>query len=289
MQVIRRRPRWSRPNNPLHQTMKPSSLKLAAVDLVDRKGIPTCPSTAIAEHCGIQHKNVLELIDKHLASIEGAFGPLAFETRAQIRKANAGTTREYDQRVAYLTEQQATFLITMFRNTQVVVRFKLSLTQAFFALRDRRENVAYVGLFLQDVPAAWEGTFPDSFFRDVCDCYGLHYVKGKTPGFFGGFINRYIYEPLLENLSPELKAKRVEHCDACGMSEASFRLHQFLKKHCKKALERHILVIETLLAVSRTEMDFKEHFAARFEGRQQLVLEFQTKAQRKQALKKLPA
>jgi hypothetical protein len=36
-------------------------------------------------------------------------------------------------------------------------------------------------------------------------------------------------------------------------------------------------------------MDFKEHFAARFEGRQQLVLEFQTKAQRKQALKKLPA
>ncbi len=267
--------------------MKPSSLKLAAVDLVDREGIPTCPSTAIAEHCGIQHKNVLELIDKQLSSIEGAFGPLAFETRKGSPLEHGGFAKP--TRIAYLTEQQATFIITMFRNTDVVVRFKLALTQAFFALRDRRENVAYVGLFLQEVPAAWEGTFPDSFFKAVCDCYGLQYVKGRTPGFFGGFINRYIYEPLLENLSPELKAKREEHCNAAGTSEASYRLHQFLRKHCKKALERHILVIETLLAVSRTEMDFKEHFAARFEGRQQLVLEFQTREQRKKALKNLPA
>jgi hypothetical protein len=269
--------------------MKPSSLKLAAVDLVDREGVPTCPSTAIAEHCGITHQAVLKLIDCHRSSIETAFGHIGFEIskpeNQQVTIAGPGRP----PRIAYLTEQQATFLITMLRNTDVVVRFKLALTQAFFVLRDRRENVAYVGLFLQEVPAAWEGTFPDSFFRAVCDCYGLHYVKGKTPGFFGGFINRYIYEPLLENLSPELKAKREEYCDACGMSEASFRLHQFLRKHCKKALERHILVIETLLAVSRTEMDFKEHFAARFEGRQQLVLEFQTKAQRKKALKKLPA
>ncbi len=269
--------------------MNTTSLKLAAVDLVDRKGIPTCPSTAIAEHCDITHHAVLQLIDKHIHSIEGAFGHLAFEMlkpeNQQVTTAGPGRPT----RIAYLTEQQATFLITMFRNTDVVVRFKLALTQAFFALRDRRENVAYVGLFLQEVPAAWEGTFPDSFFKAVCDCYGLHYVKGKTPGFFGGFINRYIYEPLLENLSPELKSKRVEYCDAAGTSEASYRLHQFLRKHCKKALDRHILVIETLLAVSRTEMDFKEHFAARFEGRQQLVLEFQTKEQRKKALRKLPA
>lgn len=269
--------------------MKPSSLKLAAVDLVDREGIPTCPSTAIAEHCEIQHHAVLQLTDKYLSSIEAAFGHVAFEMRDEIRLGKAGVQSTYPVRIAYLTEQQATFLITMFRNTDVVVRFKLALTQAFFALRDRRENVAYVGLFLQEVPAAWEGTFPDSFFKAVCDCYGLHYIKGRTPGFFGGFINRYIYEPLLENLSPELKSKREEHCNAAGTSEASYRIHQFLRKHCKKALGRHILVIETLLAVSRTEMDFKEHFAARFEGRQQLVLEFQTKEQRKKALRKQPA
>ena len=264
--------------------MKLSSPKLSKVDLVDRTGIPTCPSTAIAEQCGITHQAVLKLIDSHLSSIEGAFGPIGFEIRKGAPLEHGGFAKA--TRTAYLTEQQATFLITMFRNTQVVVDFKLALTKAFFTLRDRRENVAYVGLFLQEVPAVWEGTFPDSFFKAVCDCYGLHYIKGKTPGFFGGFINRYIYEPLLENLSPELKAMREGYCDASGMSEASFRLHQFLRKHCKKALERHILVIETLLAVSRTEMDFKEHFAARFEGRHQLVLEFQTRMQRKQALRK---
>lgn len=269
--------------------MKSSSSKLAAIDLVDRNGTPTCPSTAIAENCGIQHKNVLELIDRHLPSIESAFGHLTFETRDEIRLGKSGVRSTYPVRTAYLTEQQATFLITMFRNTAVVIRFKLALTQAFFALRDRREKVAYVGLFLQEIPAVWQGTFPDSFFRAVCDCYGLAYVKGRTPGFFGGFINRYIYEPLLENLSPELKAKREEYCNASGTSETSYRLHQFLRDHCKQALERHILVIETLLRVSRTELDFKENFAIRFEGRQQFVLEFQSRAQRKKALKQLPA
>ena len=265
--------------------MKPSSLKIAAVDLVDRKGVPTCPSTVIAEQCGIQHHAVIQLIDKHLASIEAAFGHVAFEMRAQIRKANGNSTREYAQRVAYLTEQQATFLITMFRNTDVVVRFKLALTQAFFTLRDQREHVAYRGLFLREVPEAWEGTFPDSFFKAVSGCYGLQYIKGRTPGFFGGFINRYIYEPLLENLSPELKTRREEYCNAAGTSEASYRLHQFLRKHCRPALEKHIAIIEALLLASRTELDFKEHFAAAFEGRQQLVMEFQTRAQRKQALR----
>lgn len=267
--------------------MNPSSHKPAAVDLVDRAGVPTCPSTTIAEHCGIKHHAVIQLIDKHRPSIESAFGIIAFEMlkpqNQQVTIAGPGRPA----RIAYLTEQQATFLITLFRNTPVVVRFKLALTKAFFTLRDRQENVAYVGLFLREVPGVREGTFPDSFFKAVCDCYGLAYVKGRTPGFFGGFINRYIYEPLLDNLSPELKAKREEYCDSAGMSEASFRLHQFLREHCKKSLERHILVIETLLGVSRTELDFKEHFAARFEGRQQLVLEFQTKAQRKKSLPRL--
>jgi hypothetical protein len=61
--------------------MKPSSLKPAVIDLVDREGIPTCQSTTVAGQCGIQHHAVLQLIDKHLPSIEGVFGPLAFEMR----------------------------------------------------------------------------------------------------------------------------------------------------------------------------------------------------------------
>jgi len=126
--------------------MKTSSLKLAAVELVDRTGIPTCPSTVIAEHCGIQHKNVLELIDKHRPSIEGTFGILAFEMLKPESQQVTISGPGRPTRVAYLTEQQATFLITMFRNTDVVVRFKLALTKAFFELRDRRENVAYLAL-----------------------------------------------------------------------------------------------------------------------------------------------
>ena len=71
--------------------MKPSSLKLADIDLVDREGIPTCPSTTVAGQCGIQHHAVMQLIDKHLPSIEGAFGPLAFEMRKGSPLAACGT------------------------------------------------------------------------------------------------------------------------------------------------------------------------------------------------------
>lgn len=152
-------------------------------------------------------------------------------------------------------------------------------------LSDELANT-YVGLFLQELPEAWEHTFRDSFFCAVCDCYGLRWIKGKTPGFFGGFINRYIYEPLLVNLSPELKAKRKDYCSEVGTNEASYKLHQFLQEHCKRSLEQHISNVETLLAVSRDEVEFKEHFARRFEGIEQLRLEFQTKADRKRMLKK---
>ena len=45
----------------------------------------------IAESCDITHQAVLKLIDTHLSSIEGAFGPLGFEMLAQNRKAESGT------------------------------------------------------------------------------------------------------------------------------------------------------------------------------------------------------
>lgn len=260
--------------------MNQSPIILTQDDLVDIQGEPTVTSLAIAKNCDVTHQAVLKLIESNLTEIEEDFGRVGFEIRSFATAGGAQKTR-----IAYLTEDQSTYLITLLRNNDVVRHFKRALVKAFRSLRDQRTQVPYVGLFLLEVPAAWNGTFPDSFFKAVCDCYGLAYVKGSTPGFVGGFINRYIYEPLLTDLSPELKAKREEYCAGAGTSEGSYRLHQFLQEHCRKQLEKHIAAVETILAISRTEVDFKEHFATRFEGRQQLILEFQTRADRKKALK----
>jgi phage regulator Rha-like protein len=263
--------------------MNPTSQKPAAIALVDHNGVPTCPSTAIARQCELTHPPVLKLIDTHLASIEQAFGTVAFENRPAD---TADGPRQ--RRVAYLTERQATFLVTLLGNTDAVIRFKLAVSQAFFTLRDRREKVAFVESFLREIPEAWDGTFPESFFKAVCDCYGLAHVKDRTPGFLGGFINRYIYEPILENLGEVLKARYEEHCDDSDADDAGCRLHRFLRDNCHGALERQITIIETLLGVSRTAADFQRHLDTRFAGPQEDVPEYQTRSRRSITPKAFP-
>ena len=74
-------------------------------------------SETIAEGAGVQHKNVLELIDTNRADFE-EFGDLAFETRD---RAGVPGPR---LRIALLKEQQATLLMTYQRNSERVRAFK---------------------------------------------------------------------------------------------------------------------------------------------------------------------
>lgn len=90
------------------------------VQVVD--GVPFTTSEIVAEHAGIQHKNALELLEAHQMPIEAAFGTIAFETR----KSGGRPVR-----IARLTEEQSTSLLTLMRNTPQVVDFKINLVKAF--------------------------------------------------------------------------------------------------------------------------------------------------------------
>ena len=82
-------------------------------------------SEIIAQNTDTQHKNVLELIGTYTEQIE-QFGPFAFQTRK-----SGGRPTEY----AILNEQQSTFLLTLMRNTEIVVRFKVELVKEFYRMR----------------------------------------------------------------------------------------------------------------------------------------------------------
>lgn len=71
------------------------------------------------------HKNVLALIRKY-EPLFAELGQLTFETRVES-STGAGQATEY----AILSEDQATFLMTLFQNTEKVVRFKQKLVKAF--------------------------------------------------------------------------------------------------------------------------------------------------------------
>lgn len=103
---------------------------MTPLDIIKYQGEYVVTSEVIANGSGVQHKNVLELIDANLSDFEefGQFG-VAFETRPF---ETAGGTQY--RRVALLNEQQATLLMTFQRNTDQVRAFKKALVKAFFEM-----------------------------------------------------------------------------------------------------------------------------------------------------------
>ncbi|MEY8428767.1 Rha family transcriptional regulator [Lachnospiraceae bacterium 46-15] len=83
-------------------------------------------SKIIAEGTNNQHHTVRELIKKYKSDIE-EFGTLSI--------LNEESTGGRPMEVFLLNEEQATFVITLLRNSKVVVKFKKELVRQFYAMR----------------------------------------------------------------------------------------------------------------------------------------------------------
>jgi phage regulator Rha-like protein len=83
-------------------------------------------SRLIAERLGIKHENFMETAKKYKTQTEQAFGVFRFET-GKPQSENGGRPSEF----IFLTEDQATFLMTLSRNSPEVVQCKLELVKQF--------------------------------------------------------------------------------------------------------------------------------------------------------------
>ena len=93
-------------------------------------GEPYTTSEIIAEGTGMNHRRVRDAIRKYQAGLE-SFGRVgAYQTPLET---NGGTQIVPGY---ILNEQQATFLLTLLKNTPVVVAFKKELVRQFYAMRD---------------------------------------------------------------------------------------------------------------------------------------------------------
>lgn len=92
-------------------------------------GILTVDSRLVTAELGIQHKNFLVTIEKYNPKMASnpELGSVAFETREfQTKQGNVSI-----ERWAWLTERQATFIMTLSRNTEQVINCKAALSIAF--------------------------------------------------------------------------------------------------------------------------------------------------------------
>lgn len=84
-------------------------------------------SKVIAEGTSNQHESIVAVIRKYEKDIQD-FGRLDF---SDLKSGKRG----HPERMYYLNEEQATFVITLLRNSKVVVKFKKELVRQFYAMR----------------------------------------------------------------------------------------------------------------------------------------------------------
>ena len=119
--------------------------------------IPFTTSKVIAEVTGMNHRRVKDAIRKHESTFL-EFGLLgAYET-----ESSGGRPEE----IVKLNEEQATFLMTLLKNTPTVVAFKKELVRQFYAMRSelvrRQVNRAKMLPSRRDLTDAIRDCIPES-------------------------------------------------------------------------------------------------------------------------------
>lgn len=116
---------------------------------------PYTTSLIISEHTGVEHRKLKTVIRNHKSSLEalGISSPYRAENNKNPKgllvsyqpESNVGILayqmpktkgRGRPETIYRLNEQQATFLITLLKNTPVVVEFKKELVRQFFLMRE---------------------------------------------------------------------------------------------------------------------------------------------------------
>lgn len=85
----------------------------------------------ISQGVQLAHEAVIKLVRKYVCDLE-TFGKVRFETES-FRTAGGTQKRE----IAILNEPQTTLLLTFFKNTEIVRKFKVALVKTFYELKER--------------------------------------------------------------------------------------------------------------------------------------------------------
>ena len=110
-------------------------MKLVFITDKDLKNEPYTTSKIIAEYGGQEHRSIRQLIRTHEKTLK-EFGKVStFEMQKPENELGGRPERYYK-----LNEEQATFLITLMKNTPQVVMFKKNLVKEFFTMRNELEK-----------------------------------------------------------------------------------------------------------------------------------------------------
>jgi hypothetical protein len=162
----------------------------------------------IAEHTNNQEVSVRNLINKHIESFE-EFGRLHFKNEVKNSAQKGGL-----QPITYLlNEPQATFLMTLLKNSKVVVAFKVKLVKEFYEMR-LHQNLPKVDHPLPTLNSVDLFHLKEKLqvALDIADFFGLTGNQRLVSA--DRLVKSYVGESLLDtmgiNLTPE-ENRRNQH------------------------------------------------------------------------------
>lgn len=109
--------------------------------------IPVVDSRLVAEELGVEHQSLIKLIIKHLEIIEASFNLVGFEIIPRLPGTHGGG----ETKIAHLTEDQATFIATLSKNTERVVAFKAKLVKSFSQAKALANKIQQEPMSLLDI------------------------------------------------------------------------------------------------------------------------------------------
>lgn len=223
-------------------------------------------SRNVAKVFDLQHKTIFRTIQDNRESLE-TLGQLRFQREVVVGNQGGGNPRKF----AWLNFDQIAFLLTLTKTTAQTKEFRLRLILAF---KRAREELRPVDQLLLAIPTSWKRTFKEDFYVALLNIYGAEFDRTKNkPSWVGRWTNRFIYDPIYQGLSDELKRKRNEFVTDSGRDPDWIRLHQFLEEHAKDQLREMLAKITAILQISHGKQDFAEHYAAMMGGGMQLRIE----------------
>lgn len=120
--------------------------------------------------------------------------------------------------------------------------------------------------FIREQVREYEKEFPKQFTDSLYKLYGLQPGKpGRHPQFFGGFIRKYIYEPLATSKGAILEMLDEKNPTVYARGGRRYKMFQFLSESIGlPAFRAHLWQVVGILGASRDKAEFERSFKRAF-------------------------
>ncbi|SEI85999.1 P63C domain-containing protein [Dyadobacter sp. SG02] len=130
--------------------------------------------------------------------------------------------------------------------------------------REKDELQKILRAYISEEILNWQLTFTNAFYKEIFRLRGWDYTASnikKRPGVVGTYTNQFVYQMLPAGVIQKLKQNTPKSSSGNYM----YRFHQSLTPEVgREHLKNQILVVTTLMSISRSWQEFKDLFARKF-------------------------